>query len=1064
MSKTKGKLGAIATFSVLFVLLFVGLGVFTGLAINRRNIFTLSPIQPPKKNTQERIDPDRALDKIFNFEPDYMEESYKITSWLSSASSENVEIPSVYRGWPVTKLGDKVFEKRSKVRTITFSDDCNITEIGSYCFANSKLETIIIPETVTSIGQSAFYECDNLTSVTIPATVTNWDQLFRWSALPSITIPNTVTSLNGTFTSCTKLQSVTFEEGSALTTFDYQTFRGCSALKSITIPAGITELPGYSTGSATYDYDKYGVFMHCSALEEVIFEEGSQLTKIGDYVFYGCKSLQSIDIPNGVETISKWSFRDCAALKTVKFPQALKSIGADAFYNCTSLTEIELPATLQKLYYYSTGSGSHSEYHTSFKNCTSITKITIPVALTNDYGTYKAFEGCSKLQEVILISSAPGVENGTILGQYLPIKEKLTSITIPQGVTALASSDLFQSFNALETIAVEEDSTAYKSSGNCLIEVSTKTLVWGGKNVIIPSDGSVTVIGDNAFKGNISLTSITIPISVTKMGTSVFEGCTGLTSITIPASVASIGGSAFKGCTGLTSVTFEDGSSLTTLPGYIFMNCSALASVNLEKQSSLNTIVQGAFKNCSSLLSITIPKSVRSINSTVVKDRWNNITERYGVFTGCTSLKSVFFEDDSRLESLGDYTFNDCSSLEELYLPVAITNKTWYGNIGSKKLSKITIVSSNSNTGSFYSTTLGSNYPRGSGITEITIPETVTSIGNSALGGCSSLTEIKLPSKLKTINQKAFYECTALKSITIPSTVTSIGTDAFYNCGGLQSITVEEGNTTFHSSGNCLIKTETKTLMVGCTNSTIPTDGSVTIIDQSAFSGRSGLTSISIPDSVTSIGSSAFSGCSDLTSIAIPSSVTSIGSSAFYGCSKLTDITIPTGVTSIGSSAFSGCSGLTQITIPSRVTTISNSAFYYCSGLTSITIPSSVTSIGSYAFEGCSGLTSISIPDSVTSIGWAAFAECSGLTSITIPSSVTSIGTDVFYNCGGLQSITVEEGNTTYHSSGNCLIKTETKELILGCNNSVIPIDGSVTSIESYAFYNCSGLTSITIP
>ena len=206
---------------------------------------------------------------------------------------------------------------------------------------------------------------------------------------------------------------------------------------------------------------------------------------------------------------------------------------------------------------------------------------------------------------------------------------------------------------------------------------------------------------------------------------------------------------------------------------------------------------------------------------------------------------------------------------------------------------------------------------------------------------------------------------------------------------------------------------------------------SVTSIGDFAFSGRSGLTSVTIPNSVTSIGQCAFSNCSGLTSVTIPNSVTSIGSEAFWCCSSLTSITIPNSVTSIGDYAFYECSGLTSVTISNSVTSIGKEAFYKCSGLTSVTIPNSVTSIGAGAFKYCSGLTSVTIPNSVTSIGSYAFTDCSSLTSITIPNSVTSIGDYAFYNCSGLTSVT---------------------------------IPNSVTSIGGWAFQYCSSLTSVTIP
>ncbi len=186
-----------------------------------------------------------------------------------------------------------------------------------------------------------------------------------------------------------------------------------------------------------------------------------------------------------------------------------------------------------------------------------------------------------------------------------------------------------------------------------------------------------------------------------------------------------------------------------------------------------------------------------------------------------------------------------------------------------------------------------------------------------------------------------------------------------------------------------------------------------TEMPSSAFSGKSSLKSIVLPESLTSIGRSAFYFCSSLTSITIPNSVTSIGYEAFSCCYSLTSITIPNSVTSIESSAFSYCGNLTSITIPNSVTEIGGCAFKGCSSLTSITIPNRVTCIGEEAFRGCSSLASITIPNSVTSIGDGAFEDCSSLTSITIPNSVTSIGDEAFYFCSSLTSITIPNSVTS---------------------------------------------------
>ena len=287
-----------------------------------------------------------------------------------------------------------------------------------------------------------------------------------------------------------------------------------------------------------------------------------------------------------------------------------------------------------------------------------------------------------------------------------------------------------------------------------------------------------------------------------------------------------------------------------------------------------------------------------------------------------------------------------------------------------------------------------------SGLTEIFIPSSVTLIQSNAFGECSSLESITLPfvganlkgyayknfgvifgansylnnkkhvpASLKNvvvtggniIDDYAFYDCDSLVSISLPASVTSVGNHAFNGCDSLESITMEEGNAVYHAAGNCLIETATKSLIAGCKNSLIPTDGSVIDIALSAFRDCSGLTSINIPASVTSIGDSAFSDCKNLESVifAEGSQLISVGFGGFNGCSSLTSIIISASVTSIGSFAFNNCSSLISVTVPISVTCISGYAFNNCSSLSLITIPENVTSIEVHAFYGCNNLTSV---------------------------------------------------------------------------------------------------------
>ena len=212
------------------------------------------------------------------------------------------------------------------------------------------------------------------------------------------------------------------------------------------------------------------------------------------------------------------------------------------------------------------------------------------------------------------------------------------------------------------------------------------------------------------------------------------------------------------------------------------------------------------------------------------------------------------------------------------------------------------------------------------GLTSVTIGNSVMSIGVWAFCGCTGLTSVTIPDSVTSIGDGAFSCCAGLTSVTIPASVTSIGfnPNCFDDCDGIESITVAENNPVYYSAGNCLIETGSKTLVLGCKNSVIPSDGSVTSIGDDAFFKCTGLTSVTIPASVTSIGDGAFSCCAGLTSVTIGNGVTSIGEWAFFCCTGLTSVTIPNSVTSIGDLAFAGCTGLTSVTIPASVTSIGN--------------------------------------------------------------------------------------------------------------------------------------------
>ena len=444
-------------------------------------------------------------------------------------------------------------------------------------------------------------------------------------------------------------------------------------------------------------------------------------------------------------------------------------------------------------------------------------------------------------------------------------------------------------------------------------------------------------------------------------------------------------------------------NSVTSIGGSVFSGCSALTSVTIG--NSVTNIGNYAFRECSELTSITIPNSVTSIGDYA--------------FYNCSKLTNVTIGNN--VTSIASSAFYNCSGLMSVTLNShTIVSKTYTSDKNIKSIF-------------------------GAQVTEYIIGGDVTSIGNYAFYNCSALTGVTIGNSVTDIGNYVFYKCSGLTSVTIGNNVTSIGDWAFSGCSSLTSPVY-----------NTHVFAYLPTSYSGAYS--IPDD--IELIAGGAFYNCSALTSVTIGNSVSNIGNYVFYKCSGLTSVTIGNSVTNIGNYAFRECSELTSITIPNSVTSIGGYAFQDCSKLTSVTIPDSVISIENYTFYNCSALTSITIPDNVTSVGSYAFAGCSALTSITIPNNVTSIGSYAFAVCSALTSVTIPNSVTSIGDYAFSGCSVLKDITLNSNSIvskTYTSDKN--IKS-----IFGAQVKKFIIGGDVTSIGNYAFYNCSKLTSVTIP
>ena len=473
----------------------------------------------------------------------------------------------------------------------------------------------------------------------------------------------------------------------------------------------------------------------------------NDVVSIPNEAFNGCTTLTTIDLPNSLSTIDSSAFYGCTSLTSITIPDSVTSIGDSAFEDCTSQTSVTI------------GNGVTLIGSEAFRGCTSLTSVTIPDSVTT-IGSY-AFSGCTSLTSVTIGNGVTSIGNSAFYDCT-----SLTSVTIPDSVTSIGYY-AFQNCTSLTSITIPDSVTEIGEGAflQCLslTEFQGKFAADGGRCLIIDRVLKAFAIGCGA-------TEYTIPDSVTTIGRCAFRGCPSLTSVTIPDSVTTIGSYAFSGCTSLTSVTI--GNGVTSIEYYAFYDCTSLTSVTIP--DSVTEIGICAFRGCTSLTSITIPDSVTKIGDSA--------------FSGCTSLTSVTIPDS--VTKIGLSTFDNCDSLTSVTIGNGVTS------IGNS---------------AFYDCT---------SLTSVTIGKSVTTIEHDAFRDCDSLTRVDItdieawckisfgnvyfsnplyyahnlylngelvtdlviPDSVTSIEAGAFIGCNKLTSVTIPDSVTKIGGRAFEYC------------------------------------------------------------------------------------------------------------------------------------------------------------------------------------------------------------------------------------------------------------------------------------------
>ena len=621
-------------------------------------------------------------------------------------------------------------------------------------------------------------------------------------------------------------------------------FMDCKLAK-ISLPNNVTKI-------------EYSAFRNCKNLTEIVIPQS--VTSIGDYAFYGCSGLTSVTIPNSVTSIGSSAFSGCSRLKTVISDiENPFEINSNNFPNeVLSSAKLIVPAGKKSAY-------QSTEGWKQFQNIIEVGGVGyefevdgIRYTIGENY-TASVTSGKNKNSGDVIIP-----QKVTFNGVLYTVTEiglfafsgcsGLISITIPNSVTSIGSN-AFSGCSSLNAVRISDlaawcnidfcDEGKYDYLSNPLVYANHLYLNGSKVMSLVIPDG-VKEIKTGAFYGGSDITSVTIPNSVTSIGDNSF-GCCNLSSLTIPNSVTYLGWGSFKYNRDMKSVAIPN--SVTYIGGWAFWKCNALASVTIP--NSVTEIFESTFKDCSGLTSVTIPNSVTSIGSSA--------------FSGCSSLKTVISEIETPFDINSNSVFpNEVLSSAKLIVPGG-KKSAYQSTEGWKQFQKIIEVG-----GVGYEFVAdGIRYIIGENNTvfvtsgktkysgEVIIPEkvtfndtsyTVTEIGESAFSDCSGLTSVTIGNSVISIGRSAFSGCSGLTSITIPNSVTSIDMHAFSYCSSLTSVTIPNN---------------------------------VTILTNYVFKGCIGLTSVTIGNGVGIIADGAFEYCDNLESVIIGTNVTFIAGYTF---------------------------------------------------------------------------------------------------------------------------------------------------------------------------------------
>lgn len=940
---------------------------------------------------------------------EYFESNGEITITGYTGSELDVVIPDEIGGYPVTAIAEKAFQLNKTVRSFTigskirsigscaFARCASLTNIyvdranpyyqsidgvlysgdgktllsyptakayssypvasgtetiGEYAFFHSKVQTIFLPDTVSTIGDYAFYYAGELSSINFPTALTSIGDsaFFACQSLTAVDIPATITQIGpSAWAACTSLPAITVASENpnytavdgVLYTKDMTVLKVYPYAKSgvtFTVPDSVVELEAYAfaytgmqsiDGCASLRAIGDSAFYSCTALKSL--PDAPKLETIGERAFYSCKALTSLSFPDSMRSIGEYAFAWCTAVKTFDSGNGLQDTGKYSVYYCTALTTVRL------------GSGMKTIGEYAFYKCSRLANVDFGTSV-REIGSC-AFGGCSKITEIVLPDSVELVEsaafNSCSTAKTLVLSQNLreigarafmglkgiSTLTIPDSVQKIGNS----AFNGLSNLLELHLSAKTQEYGSGVFSSASKL-----PRVELPE--GMTAVPEEMFSSCNALTEVVIPSTVTRIEKGAFRSCKKLGNTELPAGLTYIGESAFY-YAAMTSVTLPAG--VTEIGERSFYNIAALTEFNFSE--SLKTIGDFAFYGCGKLTRIVLPDSVESIGTSA--------------FNRCSSLQEVVF--GKGLASIGSMCFNYCHKLERFVVDEANPNfKGVDGVLYNKNKNVDTLVL----------------YPQGRPDASFTMPETVKHIGPYGIYEPQLLQAVTVSPILETIDEFGMAGIALTGVVKLPATIASIHFKAFQYDDGITAFELPESCAAYTTVDGVLYDKAVTHLLV------YP-------------AGRPDV-SYETPDTVRTVGSYAFHSCKYLENIRL-TGVEKLEERAFSTAKALKHIDLANSVQLIDTYACANLSTLTYLTGTGALRAIGANAFS-STGLEFVTLPA-IELLGQYAFSFCKDMKRCVIGSTVQSIYASAFNYCKGMhEAYFLGDRPDSVGANIF--------------------------------------------------------------------